>query len=57
MIGSVDLPVIVDNEYVTKTTILPQPESSPPVAMAAAVEVTKLYMVLEQVRFVLIEVF
>ncbi|QKX55394.1 uncharacterized protein TRUGW13939_02487 [Talaromyces rugulosus] len=46
---SVDLPVIVDNEYVTKTTILPQPESSPPVAMAAAVEVTKLYMVLEQV--------
>ncbi|RAO70505.1 uncharacterized protein BHQ10_006517 [Talaromyces amestolkiae] len=46
---SVELPAIVDNQYVTKAAILPQPESSPPVAVAAAVKITELYMVLEQV--------
>lgn len=50
--GSVELPVIVDNEYITKTTILAQPESSPPVAMAAVVKITEIYMVLEQVSYV-----
>lgn len=48
-IGSVDLPIIADNEYITKTEILPQPESNPPVVMAAAVKITEIYMVLEQV--------
>jgi len=48
--GSVDLPVIVDNEYIKKTEILPQPEDDPPVAMAAAVKMIEIYMVLEQVR-------
>lgn len=52
--GSVDLPVIVDNEYITKTEILPQPEDDPPMAMAAAVKMTEIYMVLEQVRSVLL---
>lgn len=47
---SVDLPVIVDNEYIKKTQILPQPEDSPPLAMAAAVKMIEIYMVLEQVR-------
>ncbi|OKL61515.1 hypothetical protein UA08_03104 [Talaromyces atroroseus] len=46
---SVELPVIVDNEFITKTAILSQPESSPPVPMAAAVKITEVYMVLEQV--------
>ncbi|EHY58228.1 hypothetical protein ABEF92_006017 [Exophiala dermatitidis] len=46
---SVDLPVIVDNEYIKKTQILPQPEDSPPLAMAAAVKMIEIYMVLEQV--------
>jgi hypothetical protein len=48
--GSVDLPVIVDNEYIKKTEILPQPEGDPPLAMAAAVKMIEIYMVLEQVR-------
>lgn len=48
--GSVDLPVIVDNEYIKKTEILPQPEDNPPLAMAAAVKMIEIYMVLEQVR-------
>ncbi len=48
--GSVDLPVIVDNEYIKKTEILlPQPEDDPPLAMAAAVKMIEIYMVLEQV--------
>lgn len=47
--GSVDLPVIVDNEYIKKTEILPQPESDPPLAIAAAVTKIEIYMVLEQV--------
>ncbi|KAI1616434.1 fungal-specific transcription factor domain-containing protein [Exophiala viscosa] len=46
---SVDLPVIVDNEYIKKTEILPQPEGDPPLAMAAAVKMIEIYMVLEQV--------
>jgi len=47
--GSVDLPVIVDNEYIKKTEILPQPESDPPLAIAAAVAQIEIYVVLEQV--------
>ncbi|KAF7561742.1 hypothetical protein G7046_g2399 [Stylonectria norvegica] len=46
---SVDLPVIVDNEYIKKTEILPQPGSDPPLAIAAAVKMIEIYMVLEQV--------
>lgn len=49
--GSVDLPVIVNNEYIKKTEILPQPEDDPPVAMAAAVKTIEIYMVLEQVCY------
>ncbi|EXJ84012.1 hypothetical protein A1O3_04679 [Capronia epimyces CBS 606.96] len=45
---SVELPVIVDNEYIKKTEILPQPEGDPPLAMAAAVKMIEIYMVLEQ---------
>ncbi len=48
-LGSVDLPVIVNNEYIKKTEILPQPDDDPPVAMAAAVKTIEIYMVLEQV--------
>lgn len=55
-IGSVELPVIVDNAYITKTAILSQPQSRPPVAMAAAVKITEIYMVLEQVRSCVAEV-
>ncbi|KAF1814417.1 hypothetical protein P152DRAFT_512783 [Eremomyces bilateralis CBS 781.70] len=46
---SVDLPVIVDNEYIKKTEILPQPEGNPPLAMAAAVKMIEIYIALEQV--------
>ncbi|KAK4941607.1 hypothetical protein LTR10_018484 [Elasticomyces elasticus] len=46
---SVDLPVIVDNEYIKKAEILSQPEGDPPLAMAAAVKMIEIYMVLEQV--------
>ncbi|KIV97515.1 hypothetical protein PV10_01262 [Exophiala mesophila] len=46
---SVDLPAIVDNVYIKKTEILPQPEDDPPLAMAAAVKMIEIYIVLEQV--------
>ncbi|KIV79063.1 hypothetical protein PV11_06650 [Exophiala sideris] len=46
---SVDLPVIVDNEYIKKAEILSQPEGDPPLAMAAAVKMIEIYVVLEQV--------
>lgn len=42
--------MIVDNEYIKKTEILPQPEDDPPLAMVAAVKTIEIYMVLEQVR-------
>lgn len=48
-IGSVDLPVMADNAYIKKTQILPQPESDPPLAIAAAVTNIEIYIVLEQV--------
>lgn len=50
-VGSVDLPVIVDNKYIKKTEILPQPEDDPPVAMAAAVKMIEIYMITEQVCY------
>ncbi|KAF4126552.1 Fungal trans [Geosmithia morbida] len=46
---NVDLPIVISNEYIRKTEILPQPDDSPPLAIAAAVKTLQIYIVLEQV--------
>ncbi|KAH7014183.1 uncharacterized protein B0I36DRAFT_48499 [Microdochium trichocladiopsis] len=48
---SIVLPVAVDNEYIKKTEILPQPESNSPLAIAAAVTTIEIYIILEHVWF------
>ncbi|ODN83758.1 hypothetical protein L202_01849 [Cryptococcus amylolentus CBS 6039] len=46
---SVDFPAIIDNEYITKSAMGPQPDDRPSVIMAGAVKNLETFMVLEQV--------
>ncbi|WVQ72168.1 hypothetical protein IAR50_001713 [Cryptococcus sp. DSM 104548] len=46
---SVDFPAVIDNEYITKSAMGPQPDDRPPVIMAGAIKILETFIILDQV--------